>query len=106
MTIDHSVYPDIEPPDDLPTDEDKADYIQRLCGAWDFGVVPEIATVRALAGWKDVFDRFPIPHSPAYHAFRTWFGWEPVASVPYPSRPLWEALDAEEGRTDPCVDWV
>ena len=104
MAIDHSVYPDIEPPDDLPTDEDKADYIQRLCGAWDFGIIPEMESVRELAAWKQVFDRFPIPHSPAYHAFRTWFRWEPVPSLPYPSRALWEALDAEEDRTDPCVD--
>ena len=106
MTIDHSVYPDVEPPDDLPTDEDKADYIHRLCGAWDFGIVPEEESVRELRGWKHVFDRFQIPRSPAYHAFRMWFRWEPVPSLPPFGRMYWEALDAEEGRTDPCVDWV
>ena len=106
MIIDHSVYPDVEPPDDLPTDEDKADYIHRLCGAWDFGIVPEEDSVRELRGWKHVFDRFPVSGSPAYHAFRTWFRWEPVPSHAPLSRMHWEALDAEEDRTDPCADWV
>ena len=106
MTIDHSVYPDIEPPDDLPTDEDKADYIHRLCGAWDFGVVPERETMSEVANWKAVFDRFPIPYSPAYHAFRALFGWEPVPAKARASLAHWEVLDAEEDRTDPCVDWV
>lgn len=35
--IDHSVYPDLENlPEELVTPEDKADYIQRICAAWDF----------------------------------------------------------------------
>ena len=106
MIIDHSVYPDVEPPDDLPTDEDKADYIHRLCGAWDFGIIPEAEAVREMRGWKHVFDRFPIPASPAYHAFRSWFRWGQVeSSVPF-STPYWQRLDEREGRTDPCVDWV
>ena len=23
-------------------------------------------------------DRFPVPDSPGYHAFRHWYGWDPV----------------------------
>lgn len=106
MVIDESVYPDIDPPSALHADEEKGDYLHRLCGAWDFGIVPEEATVRGLAGWKHVFDRFPLPASPAYHALRTWFGWEPVPAEPYLSRPYWKALDEQEGRTDPCEEWV
>jgi hypothetical protein len=106
MIIDHSIYPDIEPPENLPTDEDKADYIHRLCGAWDFGIVPEPETMDELAAWKRVFDRFPITQSRAYHAMRAWFGWEPVASAPYPGTPYWQRLDEREGRTDPCEEWV
>jgi len=30
------------------------------------------------AGWKHVFDRFPVVTSPAYHAVRLWFQWEPA----------------------------
>jgi hypothetical protein len=42
MTLDHSVYPDIDnPPDDLPTPEDKAEYVHRICSAFDFGIFPE-----------------------------------------------------------------
>jgi hypothetical protein len=42
VKLDHSVYPDLEtPPDDLRTPEEKADYVHRICGAFDFGIFPE-----------------------------------------------------------------
>lgn len=95
--IDASVYPDVdEPPTVLETAEDKADYIHRICSAWDYGVHPEPEVFSLFAQWKDVFDRYPVATSPAYHAFRIWFRWEPVAfpatkpshaSIPTPGSP-------------------
>jgi len=105
MRLDHSVYPDLDQPPRAPADlatlEDRADYLQRVCAQWDYGIVPEPETFRLLAGWREVFDRFPLSHSPAYHTFRFWFGWEPV-----PGRALrasYELDDLREGRTDPCA---
>jgi hypothetical protein len=106
MHIDASVYPDLDqPPTDLRSPEERADYLQRLCAAWDFHIHPDPATFALLATWKDVFDRYPLATSPAYHALRAWFGWEPVATPPeLPApRPLYQVLDESEGRSaDPC----
>ena len=106
MYIDASVYPDLDrPPTDLPSLEDRADYLQRVCAAWDFHIHPDPATFALLATWKDVFDRFPLATSPAYHALRAWFGWAPVPmplDLPAP-RPIYRVLDESEGRgPDPC----
>lgn len=100
MEIDATVYPDAEPPSDLATMAEKADYLHRICGAFDFGVPPDAPTLRLLAGWKAVFDRFPFPHSPAYHALRAWYGWEPVERAAYFGEPGYRKLDAAEGRED------
>jgi hypothetical protein len=106
MYIDHSVYPDLAVlPDGLPTPGERADYVHRICAAWDFGLVPEPKTFRLFRGWRDIFDGYPLPHSPAYHAFRSWFGW------PAPERgPLLEThaerLDRREGRQDPCAEML
>jgi hypothetical protein len=106
MRLDLSVYPDLEiPPGELNSLGDKADYIHRICSAWDFGIHPEQETFQLLADWRDVFDRFPVLTSPAYHAMRAWFGWNPI---PYPRNvpaplPRWVHLDRiEERGPDPC----
>jgi hypothetical protein len=106
--IDHSVYPDLDnPPTTLRTAEEKADYVARICGAWDFDVVPTPETFSLLRTWRDVFDRFPLLHSPAYAAFRTIFGW--------PQVPGGSVLEADYERADrramrdipdPCIDTV
>lgn len=110
LHIDHSVYPDLDdPPDDLPDDFAKADYIHRICAAWDFGVMPDAETFKLFAGWKDIFDRFPVDTSIAYHTFRSEFGWE---EFPWPPgikapTPRWEIMDRMEGRgSDPCEEMV
>lgn len=104
--IDGSVYPDMdEPPGVLETLEAKADYVHRICSAWDYGVHPEPETFTLLARWKDVFDGHPILTSPAYHAFRAWFEWGPCPAPPglLPPTPRWAHLDRLEGREeDPC----
>jgi hypothetical protein len=105
MKLDHSVYPDLDQPpiesNDLATIEDRADYVQRVCAQWDYGIVPEPATFQLLEQWREVFDRFQLSHSAAYHTMRFRFGWEPV-----PGRTLragYELDDLREGRTDPCA---
>jgi len=104
--IDHSVYPDLdELPEILETAEARADYVHRVCSAWDYGVHPEPETFVLFERWREVFDRFPVPASPGYHAFRSWFGWPPVA-VPaniIGSTPRYTILDRlEERGADPC----
>jgi len=104
--IDQSVYPDLdEPPQELPDDLAKADYLHRICAAWDFGIMPDKETFDLFASWQEIFDRFPVPASPAYHAFRSRVGWH---SVPWPRgikppTPQWEHQDRIEDReSDPC----
>jgi hypothetical protein len=106
MEIDATVYPDAEPPSELTTDEDKADYVHRICSAFDFGVPPDAPTLRLFAGWKAVFDRFPLSHSPAYHALREWYGWRPVERSMSFGEPGYAKLDAAEGRDDGFEDRV
>uniref|UniRef100_E6Q5I5 Uncharacterized protein n=1 Tax=mine drainage metagenome TaxID=410659 RepID=E6Q5I5_9ZZZZ len=99
--IDGSVFPDREPPSAFERDEDCADYIARICAAWDMGLLPEPGTLALFSGWRRIFDRFPIPSSPAYHAFRASFGWaqHPIEER-VPLRPRWLVDDLAEGRPD------
>lgn len=110
MHIDGSVYPDLDPPPaSLDTPEEKADYVHRVCAAWDYGVPPSDETIRLFAGWREVFDRFPCITSPAYHAIRLWFCWPPVPVSPglHPPTPRYREYDRLEGRgEDPCEGWI
>lgn len=106
--IDHSVYPDHDhPPTELLTPGDRADYVSRVCAAWDFGVPPTTETFSLFSGWRDVFDQFPLLHSAAYAAFRTIFKWPPVAGGSV-LEAHYEQVDRRAGRQlpDPCVDSV
>ena len=85
MIIDRSVYPDVEPPAMLQSLADRA---------------------VTFAGWRDVFDRFPLPDSPGYHAFRHWYGWDPVPVERRLGIPAWKVADLHEGRSDPCEEMV
>ena len=98
--LDHSVYPDVKPPAELITPEEKADYVHRVCGAFDFGIVPEADTIEMFSRWKDVFDAYPLRALPAYHALRAFFGWEPVEQLPYLGTPSYLKLDRMEERED------
>ena len=105
--VDYSVYPELEEtelPEDFTQLEVQADYIARVCAAWDFGVFPSWATFELLAGWREAFDVYPVPTSVAYHTFRSLFGWPPVESE------VWEAdyeqHDRVEGRRDPWLEWI
>jgi hypothetical protein len=110
LLIDQSVYPDLdEPPSELLDDAAKADYLHRVCTAWDFGIMPDNATFEFFASWKDIFDRFLVSASPAYHAFRARMGWN---SVPWPHgikppTPQWGHQDRIGGRdADPCDGFI
>ncbi len=104
--IDSSLYPDCEPPRRLVTDEEKADYLQRVCGAFDYGLPPTIDALRMLRDWKPIFDRFPLRGSPAYHALRTFYEWDPVPRLPFLIKPHYQVLDELEGRSDGCEHLV
>lgn len=105
--IDDTLYPDLDSvPLELPRPEDRADFLDRLCAAWDFGVPPRTATVEMMRPWRDVFDQFPVPHSPSYHALRAWFRWPEVPREPWFGKCIYEQLDALEGRSDPCEGMV
>jgi hypothetical protein len=104
--IDASVYPDVDPPLELITIEQKADYLHRVLGAFDFGMVPEAATIELFSGWREIFDRFPATGSPGYHALRQFFGWPRVEPTPYFVEPTYLKLDALEGREDGFEDCV
>ncbi len=92
LEIDYSVYPDRDGPVTLETLEERADYVQRVCAAWDFGIPPTPATTQMFAEWIDVFDRYPLPHSLSYHAFRAWYGWPGVEAEPS----LWAVLPEDD----------
>lgn len=107
MPLDHSVYPDLDaPPDVLPTPRDKADYLHRVCAAFDFGIFPERDDWNRFSSWRTIFDAYPLPDSPAYHTFRARFGWPPVARGTCGLVPPWRVQDLREGRSDPCEDTV
>jgi hypothetical protein len=110
MYIDGAVYPDLDtPPSDLPTDYDKADYLHRVVTAWDIGIMPERATLALLGTWREIFDQFPVPLSPGYHALRMVFDWPPVPVPPNTAvaELRYQRLDRLEGRpADPCEDEV
>jgi hypothetical protein len=74
MELNYSLYPDREIPTDL-TDAERAEYVERLCRQFDFGTPIVSRFVIALRDWKDIFERFPILDSPAYHAIRAYFHW-------------------------------
>ena len=97
--LDGSLYPDQEPPTELPTLADKVDFIARLCGAWDFGILPEAATVREIRRpeWREAVDACRLLTSVAYHLLRRWHGLPPL---PYLGQRLAAIAD------DPCLQFV
>jgi hypothetical protein len=95
--IDHSLYPDTDAPESLEREADAADYMRRVCGAYDFGIVPDENVLATLKVMRAVFDRYPMPGSPAYHALRRLFGWPAVPAISVTQRRA-DELDRREGR--------
>ncbi len=74
--LDGSLYPDVPVPAELRSLEDRADFIARLCSAWDFGVLPRAETVDEIRkpDWRAAVDACRLLTSPAYHRLRRWHG--------------------------------
>ncbi len=101
MELDATLYPDLDVvPDELNTDAEKADYLARVCAAWDFGVFPEPSTLALLAGMRAIFERFPVQNSPAYHALCERYGLAHCGSG-HVFRARYEVADAIDERSDP-----
>ncbi len=90
--IDGSLYPDTAIPDSLDTLEDRVDFLVRLCGAWDFGILPESETVAEIRRphWRDAVDACRLLTSIAYHLLREWHG---LPELPFLGQKLPEVLD-------------
>jgi len=54
--------------------------VARLCAAWDFGRLPDPASVAELrrAEWRAAVDACRLLTSPVYHLLRRWHGLEPL----------------------------
>ncbi len=74
--IDGSLYPDTDVPDAVETLADRVDFLARLCGAWDFGILPERETIAEVRkpGWREAVDACRLLTSPTYHLVRKWHG--------------------------------
>ena len=80
--IDGSLYPDVEVPESLEKIEDKIDFLARVCGAWDFGILPEPDTLAEIRKeeWREAVDETRILTSLAYDLLRHWHG---LPELPY-----------------------
>lgn len=85
--MDGSLYPDRETPASLDTLADQVDFLVRLCGTWDFGVLPDQTTVDEVRRpeWVEAVDQCRLLTSPVYHLLREWHGLE---RLPYLGRQL------------------
>ena len=97
--LDGALYLDVTPPETLATLADRVDFLARLCAAWDFGVLPEAATLAEVrkADWRDAVDQCRLLTSPTYHLLRTWHG---LPGLPYLGQRLAYIAD------DPNLEFV
>jgi len=72
--IDATLYPDVDPPEEIVDLADQVDFIARLCAAWDFGVVPYAETVDVIrhSTWRESIDACRLLTSHTYHLLRRW----------------------------------
>ena len=80
--IDGTLYPDTEIPATIDNVREQVDFLARLCSAWDFGVLPTIATVTEIrrSTWREAVDQCRLLTSPAYHLVRRWHN---LPDLPY-----------------------
>jgi hypothetical protein len=80
--IDGSLYPDEPVPCLLGSLADRVDYLARLCGAWDFGILPDMDAVDEVRRpeWREAVDATRLLTSPSYHLLRRWHA---LPEVPY-----------------------
>jgi hypothetical protein len=72
--IDGTLYPDCQPPARLSSLPERVDFLARLCAAWDFGLLPDVATVAEVRHrrWQAAVDACLLLTSPKYHLLRHW----------------------------------
>ena len=77
---DGALYPDSDPPAALLDLDDRVDFLARVCAAWDFGRLPDLATVTEIRGleWRDAVEACRLLTSPTYHLVRSWHGLPPL----------------------------
>lgn len=65
----------------------QVDFLVRLCGAWDFGILPTMPTMREIRrpSWREAVDSCRLLTSPVYHLLREWHGLE---TLPYLGKQL------------------
>ena len=74
--FDPTLYPDVVRPAVPASEEDRIDFIARLCAAWDFGVLPREPTIREVRSiaWRSAVDQCRLLTSVSYHLLREWHG--------------------------------
>ena len=79
--IDGSLYPDTDIPEEIITLSGRVEFLARLCAAWDYGILPEMETVREirLPEWREAVDACQMLTSPCYHLLRSWHGLSQLA---------------------------
>ena len=97
--LDGALYPDVEVPDTLESLPERVDFLARLCAAWDFGLLPNAATIAEIRKetWTSAVDACRLLTSPAYHLLRRWHG---LPALPYLGQQLAIIRD------DPCLTQV
>ena len=80
--LDGALYPDVATPARLDDLDDQIDFLARLCAAWDFGLLPEPATIAEIRrpAWRPAVDHCRLTTSPTYHLLRAWHG---LSALPY-----------------------
>ena len=78
--LDGTLYPDESAPHELDTLGARVDWIERLCAAWDFGLLPSAEAVAEIVKpeWREAVDACQLLTSPAYHLLRDWHGLPPL----------------------------
>ena len=97
--IDGTLYPECAVPDALESLAAQVDFLARLCGAWDFGLLPRPETLAEIRRpeWRQAVDRCRLQTSPTYHLLR---GWHNLSELPY----LGDTSAAI--REDPSLDFI
>jgi len=97
--LDGSLYPDVNVPDTLDSLPERVDFLARLCGAWDFGLLPNMATIAEIRKekWKPAVEACRLLTSPSYHLLRRWHGLSPLAYL---------GQQVAVIRDDPCLEQV
>jgi hypothetical protein len=73
---DSSLYPDVKDPRPPATAGERIDFLARLCGAWDFGILPDPQTLAAVRRpeWREAVEECRLLTSCSYHLLRRLHG--------------------------------